>query len=157
MSKNPITKEGYELLKKKLHKLKNNDHPEIIKELEHAFSFGDFRENAEYDAAKEKAGVLESKIHEIESFIQNAEIIDINKLNEEKIAFGASVLLLDLDSDEKKFFKIVGEYETKPEKGLISYKSPLARKMLGKRNGEEFVFKSPKEKKYYKVSQVEYK
>ena len=128
-----MTVKGQDLLRKELKTLKSKDRPEIIKAIATARGFGDLKENAEYHAAKERQSFIEGRINEIESKLSTAEIIDITKLNVSgKIVFGSTVIIIDLDNEQEIKYKIVGEDEANIDEGLISYKAPLSRSLIGK-------------------------
>ena len=128
-----MTVKGQDLLRKELKTLKSKDRPEIIIAIATAREFGDLKENAEYHAAKERQSFIEGRINEIESKLSTAEIIDITKLNiSGKIVFGSTVTIIDLDNDQEIKYKIVGEDEANIDEGLISYKAPLSRSLIGK-------------------------
>ena len=128
-----MTVKGQDLLRKELKTLKSKDRPEIIIAIATAREFGDLKENAEYHAAKERQSFIEGRINEIESKLSTAEIIDITKLNVSgKVVFGSTVTIVDLDSEQEIKYKIVGEDEANIDNGLISYKAPLSRSLIGK-------------------------
>ena len=128
-----MTVKGQDLLRKELKILKSKDRPEIIIAIATAREFGDLKENAEYHAAKERQSFIEGRINEIESKLSTAEIIDITKLNVfGTIVFGSTVTIVDLDSEQEIKYKIVGEDEANIDDGLISYKAPLSRSLIGK-------------------------
>lgn len=143
MEKFQITKEGYERLKDELHNLKNVLRPAIIQAIAAARELGDLKENAEYHTAKDKQGFIEAQIADFEEKISRAEIIDVAKLDGKKVKFGATVFLEDLDSGKKFTYKIVSDYESDIEKGLISVGSPVARALLNKEVGNEVEVKIP--------------
>ena len=133
MDKHVMTVKGQDLLRKELKTLKSKDRPEIIIAIATAREFGDLKENAEYHAAKERQSFIEGRINEIESKLSTAEIIDITKLNVSgKVVFGSTVTIIDLDNDQEIKYKIVGEDEANIDEGLISYKAPLSRSLIGK-------------------------
>ena len=128
-----MTVTGQDLLRKELKTLKSKDRPEIIIAIATAREFGDLKENAEYHAAKERQSFIEGRINEIESKLSTAEIIDITKLNVSgKVVFGSTVTIIDLDNEQEIKYKIVGEDEANIDEGLISYKAPLSRSLIGK-------------------------
>ena len=135
MDRTVMTVRGSQLLREELKKLKSTDRPEIIKAIATAREFGDLKENAEYHAAKEKQSFIEGRISEIESKLSNSEIIDVTKLSvTNKVIFGSTVTLLNLETNQVITYKIVGEDESDIENSLLSYKSPLSRAMIGKSN-----------------------
>ncbi len=156
MKKFPITKEGYIKLKEELNSLKQVQRPNIINRIVEARAFGDLSENAEYSAAKEEQSQIEGKILDLESKLGRAEIIDSSKFSGDKIKFGAEIILLDNDTEEEIKYKIVGEYESKPENQIISIKSPLAQILVGKSVGDIVKFNAPKKIKIYEILSVKY-
>ena len=134
MEKEPITAEGFEKLKKELENLKSFKRPEIIKAIAEARAHGDLKENAEYHAAKDEQGKIEGRINQINYLFSNANIIDVTKLeNKENVVFGSTVDLLDLESNKKKTYKIVGKDESDIKKNFIYFRSPIAKALIGKR------------------------
>ena len=132
MDKVPFTIDGLENLKNELNDLKKIQRPEIIKAISTAREHGDLSENAEYHAAKEKQSFIEGRITELESVLSRAEVIDLTKLDGQKVTFGTKVTVYDEDADKDIKFSIVGPYEAHLEKGLISVSSPLAKGLMGK-------------------------
>ncbi|MEO0922546.1 MAG: transcription elongation factor GreA, partial [Pseudomonadota bacterium] len=135
MDKIPMTHEGFAALENELKKLKSEERPAIIKAIAEAREHGDLSENAEYHSAKEKQSFIEGRIKELESVISMADVIDPTKLSG-AIKFGATVTLVDEDTDEEQTYQIVGEYEASIEKGLLNIKSPIARALIGKEEGD---------------------
>ena len=128
-----MTTKGSDLLREELKTLKSKDRQEIIQAIATARGFGDLKENAEYHAAKERQSFTEGRIKEIEAKLSNSQIIDVTALNiSNKVVFGSTVTFLNLDNDELTQYKIVGEDEANIEKGLISYKAPVAKALIGK-------------------------
>ena len=153
-----MTVKGAELLREELKKLKSVDRPEIITAIATAREFGDLKENAEYHAAKEKQSFIEGRIREIESKLSNSEVIDINKLSiSNKVVFGSTVTLLNLDNDQIITYKIVGEDESDIENGLLSYKSPLSKAMIGKSTDDLVELKTPEINQDFQVTDITYK
>jgi len=133
MDKHVMTVKGQSLLREELKMLKSKDRPEIITAIATAREFGDLKENAEYHAAKERQSFIEGRINDIESKLSTAEVIDISKLNVfDKVVFGSTVTIFNLDTEKKDKYKIVGEDEANIDEGLISYKAPLSRSLIGK-------------------------
>lgn len=132
MERRPITRAGYESLMKELKRLKEQDRPEIIREIEAARDHGDLSENAEYTAAKEKQGYIEAKISDLESRLSRAEIIDLNALPRDKAVFGSNVRVMNLETDEEQTFQLVGPDEADIDENKISVFSPLGNALLGK-------------------------
>ena len=158
MDREIMTVKGAELLREELKKLKSLDRPEIITAIATAREFGDLKENAEYHAAKEKQSFIEGRIREIESKLSNSEVIDINKLSiSNKVVFGSTVTLLNLDNDQIITYKIVGEDESDIENGLLSYKSPLSKAMIGKSTDDLVELKTPEINQDFQVTDITYK
>ena len=157
MEKQPMTKNGKLRLDEELKKLVQIERPAVIKAIEVARGHGDLSENADYDAAKERQAFIESRIAEIQGKLASAEVIDPKEIKSEKIVFGATVGLLDLDSDKKITYKIVGVDEANIKEGMISIFSPLGRAMIGKKTGDIVEFNSPKGDKEYEVTSFEFK
>ena len=158
MDREIMTAKGAELLREELKKLKSVDRPEIITAIATAREFGDLKENAEYHAAKEKQSFIEGRISEIESKLSNSEVIDINKLSiSNKVVFGSTVTLLNLDNDHIITYKIVGEDESDIENGLLSYKSPLSKAMIGKSTDDLVELKTPEINQDFQVTDITYK
>ena len=157
MDREIMTVKGAELLREELKKLKSVDRPEIITAIATAREFGDLKENAEYHAAKEKQSFIEGRISEIESKLSNSEIIDISKLSiSNKVVFGSTVTLLNLDNDQIITYKIVGEDESDIENGLLSYKSPLSKAMIGKSTDDLVELKTPEINQDFQVTDITY-
>ena len=158
MDREIMTVKGAELLREELKKLKSVDRPDIITAIATAREFGDLKENAEYHAAKEKQSFIEGRIREIESKLSNSEVIDINKLSiSNKVVFGSTVTLLNLDNDQIITYKIVGEDESDIENGLLSYKSPLSKAMIGKSTDDLVELKTPEINQDFQVTDITYK
>ena len=156
-TKIPMTREGLEQLKKELEYLKKVERPKIIKEIEIARSYGDLSENAEYEAAKEKQGLIEARIRELEYKIAHAEVIDVGNVTDpEKVAFGATVKLKDLDTERVVTYTIVGAEEADVTKGKISVESPIARGLMGKRKGDVVTIRIPRGEVDYEILEVNY-
>jgi len=156
MNKFPITHQGAKKMEEELKQLKHM-RPEVIQAIATAREQGDLSENAEYHAAREKQGFIEGRIAELENKISRADIIDFANLNNYTITFGATVELLDEDTNEKKSFSIVGEYESDISKGLISNVSPLAEELIGKRVGDIVEVTTPKGLVSYEILSIKYK
>ena len=158
MDKEPITSEGLVKIKKELEELKNNKRPKIIQAIAEARAHGDLKENAEYHAAKEEQSHNEGRIQEIQSLLANAEIIDIKDIrHDDKVVFGCTVKLNDLETDEEKIFKIVGHEEADIENNLLSYKSPVAKELIGKVKNDFVMVNTPKGEKSYEIKEILYK
>ncbi len=156
MEKFPLTRPGYESLQEELRHLKQIERPEVIKAIEEARKHGDLSENAEYHAAREKQGFIEGRIKELEFKIGRAEIIDVSKLSGDTVKFGATVKIVDEDTDEEKTFQVVGEEESDITKGKLSVASPLAKALIGKKKGDSVEVKAPKGSKYYEILTIKF-
>lgn len=157
MSKIAITKEGFTKLEAEHKHLKLVERPTVIEQIAEARDHGDLKENAEYHAARDKQSFLEGRIQDLENIIANAEIIDVSKLSGNKIVFGATVELIDDETEEKKKYQIVGEYEADLENGKISITSPIARSLIGKEEGDIIHVQTPGGKRTYEILKVTYK
>lgn len=151
----PITREGYESLKKEHEFLLNTKRPAILKAIEEARAHGDISENAEYDAAKEEFQFLQQRVAEIEEKIKNSEIVDGRQGDGETVAFGCCIVLKNLDTDEDVIYTLVGPYESDIQRGRISMSSPLGRALLGKAVGDEVAFKAPGGERIYEIVKIE--
>ena len=156
MSRIPITKAGYDRLKAELDKLRNVDRNEVILAIQEARGHGDLSENAEYDAAKERQGMIEARINELEYKMSLFEIMDISKMAGDKVAFGATVTIENMDTEERKVYTIVGSNEADIFSGKISIMSPLAKAMLGKEVGDDFIVQAPKGDTEYEIIKIEF-
>ena len=130
-----MTQEGYDLLKQELKHLTTVERPDVINAIAEARAHGDLSENAEYHAAKERQGYIEGRIQELNGKLASANVIDVSKLSGDKIVFGATVSFVDVDTEEEKRYKIVGEDEADLEQNKISVNSPIARALIGKKGG----------------------
>jgi len=155
--KTPITVLGKAKLDQELKRLITIERPSVIKAIEEARSHGDISENAEYDAAKERQALIEGRINDIQAKIATAEVVDPSKVKENKVVFGATVTLLDLADDEEVTYQIVGVDEANVKEGKISVLSPVARALIGRKQGESITVSSPKGDKEYEISKFEYK
>ncbi|MBN2907523.1 MAG: transcription elongation factor GreA [Rhodobacteraceae bacterium] len=155
MEKIPMTRAGHAALDEELRKLKSVERPAVIRAIAEAREHGDLSENAEYHAAREKQSFIEGRIKELESLLSRADVIDPAKLSG-AIKFGATVKLIDEDSDEEKTYQIVGEAEADIEKGLLNIKSPLARALIGKEEGDSVEVRTPGGDRGYEVLNVRY-
>ncbi len=158
MIKIPMTKYGLENLQKKLINLKDNERKNIIKEIEKAREYGDLKENAEYHAAKEQQYLIETKIKEIENKLSNAQVIEINKIeNNGKVIFGSTVYLINIENENIFHYKIVGEDEANIKENKISINSPIARALIGKNILDIIKINVPKGIIKFKIKEVIYK
>ncbi len=157
MSTQPITKQGYDAVQAELDHLIKVEREELKVTIAEARELGDLKENAEYHAAKEKQGVVEGRISQLQGIIASSEVIDPSTVESDKIVFGATVTIVNVDTDETLTYKIVGEPESDMKKGLISYSSPLGKALIGKEEGDEVIVRAPKGNIEYEVESIEYK
>jgi transcription elongation factor GreA len=157
MDKVPMTAEGYQALDEELKRLKTQERPSAIAAIAEARTHGDLSENAEYHAAKERQGWIEGRIAEIEDKIARAQVIDVSKLSGAQVKFGATVKVVDEDTEEKAVYQIVGEHEANVKSGKISVTSPLARAMIGKEVGEVVEVNTPGGVKAYEIAKIEWR
>ena len=157
MDKEPMTLAGYNKITGDLEFLKKTERPETVIALDEARQLGDLKENAEYHSAKEKLGLIDSQIAELNAVISKAVIIDPSTLPHNKVSFGSTVSLVDVKTDEEFTYKIVGGVESNAEKGMISFNSPLAKQLMGKEEGDEIKATLPGGIKNYEVLGVYYK
>ncbi len=155
MDKIPMTRAGYAALEKELKQLKSVERPAIIAAIAEAREHGDLSENAEYHSAREKQSFIEGRIKELEGVLGLAEVIDPSKLSG-PIKFGATVTLVDEDTEEEKTWQIVGEHEANIEAGLLNVKSPIARALIGKEEGDSVEVRTPGGERAYEVVQIRY-
>ncbi len=153
----PMTSDGLEKLKSELEELKNIERPSVIKAIAQAREHGDLSENAEYHAAREKQSFIEGKINELENKISRAEVIDTSKLKNTSVTFGATVQLLDMNSESNHTYKIVGVDEADIEKNLISINAPLCKSMINKKIDDFFEVSTPNGTKEYQIISIEFK
>lgn len=157
MDKTPMTARGAEKLRAELNELKTVKRPAVIAAIAEAREHGDLKENAEYHAAREQQGFIEGRIKEIEAKLSNAQIIDVTSLDAGgKVVFGATVDVMDLDTDEELTYQIVGEDEADIKAGMISVTSPLARALIGKSEGDEVSFEAPGGTREFEILEVRY-
>ncbi len=152
----PISIQGYKKLEEELAQLKK-ERPEIIQAIKEAREEGDLRENAGYDAARERQGMAEARIKYIESRMALYQIVDLDKLSGEKAIFGSTVEVEDVDTGEKKEFTILGPDEADPAKGSISFLSPVGQALLGKEEGDEVTINIPRGKVTYEITDISFK
>ena len=156
MEKIPMTATGFESMENELKQLKSVERPSVIKAISSAREHGDLSENAEYHAAKERQAFIESRVMELEDKISRAQVIDISKLSGEDVKFGATVKLVDEDTDEEISYQIVGEIEADVKSGRISIGSPLAKALIGKTIGDSIEVNTPGGGKSYEILEVAY-
>ena len=157
MDKIPMTAAGYTVLEQELKHCQSVERPRIIQQITDARSHGDLSENAEYHAAKEEQSHNEGRIAELEDKLARADIIDISKLSGDTIKFGATVTLVDEDTEKKTVWQLVGEVEADAKKGKISITSPLARALIGKKKGASVEVVTPGGAKAYEITKVEWR
>lgn len=156
-TKVPLTAHGAEKLRAELTDLKSVQRPRVIQAIAEAREHGDLKENAEYHAARDQQSFIEGRIKDLEGKLSHAQIIDVTEMNADgKIIFGTTVELLDLDSDQSVTYRIVGDDEADIKEGLISFSSPLARAIIGKREGDDIAFDAPGGVREYEVVKVSY-
>lgn len=143
MDRIPMTPEGYEKLKEELERLIKVERPAIIQAIAEARAHGDLSENAEYHAAREKQSFIEGRIQELQAKLARAYVIDPSKINQNKVAFGAKVKVVDLDTGEEKIFHLVGQEEADVKNGKISITSPVGKALIGKEVGDQVSIKAP--------------
>ena len=157
MEKFPMTLGGYQKLEADLKKLKNEGRPAVIQAIAEARAHGDLSENAEYHAAKERQGWIESQILDLEDKYTRAEVIDVASLNGETVKFGATVTLIDEDTEEEKVWQIVGDLEADVKQRKISISSPIARALIGKSVGDSVEVQAPGGARAYEIEKVVFK
>ena len=154
---NPMTKAGESLLREELSRLKREERPKIIDAIATAREFGDLKENAEYHAAKEQQSLTEARIKDIEVKLANSQVIDIEKIEpSDKVIFGTTITVINLESDQSNTYMIVGEDEADANLGKISYASPLAKQMIGKYERDIIKVETPGGLTEYEIIKVEY-
>jgi transcription elongation factor GreA len=156
MEKNPITPEGATKLREELHDLKSVQRPRVIQMIATAREHGDLKENAEYHAARDKQSFIEGRVKEIENKLARAEIIDPSKLAGDRVAFGAYVKMMNVDTEEESKYRILGADEADVNTGTLSISSPLARSLLGKEVGDEVKVRMPGGDRTYEILEVSF-
>ena len=151
-----MTGEGYQALDDELKRLKSIERPSVIAAISEARSHGDLSENAEYHAAKERQGWIEGRIAEIEDKMARAQVIVVSKLSGKQVKFGATVSVVDEDTEEKARYQIVGEHEADVKRGKVSITSPVARAIIGKESGDVVEVNTPGGVKAYEITKVEW-
>lgn len=157
MDQIPVTKNGFEALKKELEQLKNVARQEVIEAIAAAREHGDLKENAEYHAAREQQSFIEGRIQELEAVTGRAQVIDPTTLSGDTVKFGATVTIVDEETDDEETWQIVGEYESDTEKRRLSMSAPVSRALIGKSEGDSVSVRTPKGKRDYEIIKVEYK
>jgi transcription elongation factor GreA len=155
MEKIPLTARGYTKLEAELKQLKSVERPAVIRAIAEAREHGDLSENAEYHAAREKQSFIEGRVKELESIIGLADVIDVSKMSG-TVKFGAHVTIVDEDTDEEKSFQIVGEAEADIDAGLLNMKSPLARALIGKDEGDSVEVVTPGGRRSYEILSIRF-
>jgi len=150
----PITKQGYEVLKRELNNLKKVERPQNIKAIEEARAHGDLSENAEFDAAKDRQGFIEGRIGELTFKLANADIIDTDELPRDMAVFGSKVVIENIDTGENIEYQLVGPEESDIKKGRISVSSPLGKEIIRKRPGDEFALQVPGGRRNYELVEI---
>ena len=157
MDKEPITVAGLNNLKTELENLKNIQRPKIVQAIAEARSHGDLKENAEYHAAKEQQALIESRVIAINDLIARANVIDVTKIdNDEKVIFGSTVKVQDLNTNKNISYRLVGQDEADISKNLIFYRSPIGKALIGKNKGDTVSFTAPSGEKSFEILNVEY-
>ena len=156
MNKVPMTAGGFQSLKEELRWRQQEERPRIIEAISEARSHGDLSENAEYHAAKEAQSLNEGRVNELEDLVARAEVIDVSKLSGEKVKFGATVVVVDEDTEEERTYQIVGDQEADVKSGRISISSPIARALIGKEVGESIEVNAPGGARGYEIVRVQF-
>ncbi|MCI4625419.1 MAG: transcription elongation factor GreA [Candidatus Magnetoovum sp. WYHC-5] len=156
MERIPMTPEGYRKMKEELDRLLKVERPQNIKDIATARAHGDLSENAEYHAAREKQSFLEGRIQELQEKTARAQVIDPSKVNQNKIAFGATVNLCDVDTGEEKAYTLVGPEEANVKEGKISITSPVGKSLIGKEAGDEVIVNAPGKTFTYEVVSIKF-
>ena len=151
-----MTAEGYQALDEELKRLKSVERPAVIGQISEARAHGDLSENAEYHAAKDRQGWIEGRIAEIEDRLARAQVIDVTKLSGDQVKFGATVTVVDEDTEEEGRYQIVGEHEADVKAGRISLSSPLSRAMIGKEVGDVVEVNTPSGVRAYEILKIEW-
>ena len=154
MERVPITREGYEALKKEIEKIKKIDRPMNIKAIEEARAHGDLSENAEFEAAKDRQAFIEGRLMEIGYRLATADIVDPDTLPKDRAVFASTVVLENIDTGETFEYQLVGPNESDIEKGRISISSPLGKAIIGKKPGEEIIMLAPGGERYYELLDI---
>ena len=157
MERVPMTPQGHEKLREELRHLRDVERPKISKDIGAAIEMGDLSENAEYHAAKERQGMVEARIKELEDKISRAEVIDPAKLSGDRVAFGATVTVIEIETDEELSYQIVGADESDVDNNRISITSPIARALMGKEPGDEVTVRTPGGKRELEVVEVAFR
>jgi transcription elongation factor GreA len=154
MKRSPITKEGYVAIREELERLKKHERPKIIAAIEEARGHGDLSENAEYLYAKERQAFIEARMQDLENKLGNAEIIDTSKLPADRIVFGTTFILCNIETEEEIRYQIVGVDESDIKQGKISVESPMAKALIGKKISDEVIVDTPNGKREYGILEI---
>jgi transcription elongation factor GreA len=157
MTKIPMTADGFQRLEEELRHLKQSERPAVIRQIAEAREHGDLSENAEYHAARERQSFIEGRVAELEDKIARSEIIDVSKLSGKQVKFGATITVVDEDTDEKNSYQIVGPDEADIREKRLSITSPLARAVIGKKVGDTVEVTTPNGSKSYEIVRVAFK
>lgn len=157
MDQIPVTKTGFDALEAELKELKSVKRPAVIEAIAEAREHGDLSENAEYHAAREQQSFIEGRIKELEAVIGRAQVVDPSTLSGNTVKFGATITIVDEETDEEHTYQIVGDYEADSEKGKISISAPIARALIGKAEGDSVTVRTPKGEMDYEILSVKYK
>jgi len=157
MTKIPMTADGFQRLEEELRHLKLNERPAVIRQIAEAREHGDLSENAEYHAARERQSFIEGRVAELEDKIARAEVIDVSKLSGKQVKFGATITVVDEDTDEKNSYQIVGPDEADVREKRLSITSPLARAVIGKKVGDTVEVTTPNGSKSYEIVKVAFR
>lgn len=156
-AKTPMTKLGFDRITVELEDLKRVKRPEVVRAISEARAHGDLKENAEYHAAKEQQGLIEARIKKLEADLSHSQVIDVTALpKDDRVVFGSTVDLINIDTDQRVRYQIVGEGEADLKQGKISYKSPIAKGIIGKRQGVEVEIETPNGMLTFEIAKVEY-
>ena len=154
MQRVPITKEGYERLKFELQRLQKEDRPANIRAIEEARNHGDITENAEYEAAKEKQALIEGRINDLCQKIGHSEIIECSTNDHDRVVFGATVIIEDLETGENVTYRLVGPYEADIQAGTLSVSSPLGKALIGREEGEQIRVQAPRGQREFEILEI---
>ncbi len=157
MEKIPMTQDGLTRMEAELKDLKSVQRPEVITAIAEAREHGDLKENAEYHAARERQGFIEGRIQELEAVVSRADVIDVSKLKGDSVMFGATVKVVDEETEKEMTYQIVGEHEADLSSGRISMTAPIARALIGKKAGDSVEVAAPGGERYYEILEVMYK